>query len=152
MRLERLIKKLSEASDMSFPQRFRFNTLIARYYLYRDLWRRTQLDQEMGAEAKTKAATLADASGSIASIPAEAVRVSISDPKNEEAKIRQLYDALLQVKGADRRETSMPYPQFVKYITARTQALREKHGCARVSYVIAMEEGAIRFIAAAEDA
>ena len=55
MRVERLIKKLSECSDLSVTQRFRFNTLITRFYVYRDLWRRTLVEREMGAEPKAEA-------------------------------------------------------------------------------------------------
>ena len=150
-RLERLVKKLSESSDMSFSQRFRFNTLITRYYVYRDLWRRTLLDREMGAEMKSEAAARSDISGSVAELPSEAIRILISDPKIEKEKVQQLYDALLRIKGTDSKETPISYRQFAKYIAARTQDMREKHGCSRVAYIIALEEGAIRFTAAAED-
>lgn len=151
VRLERLVKKLSESSDMSFPQRFRFSTLITRYYVYRDLWRRTLLEREMGAEMKSEAASQVDISGSAARLPVEAVRISISDPKIEEEKVQQLYDALLRIKGTDSKETPISYQQFAKYIATRTHDMREKHGCSRVTYIIALEEGAIRFTAAAED-
>ena len=47
IRVERLVKKLSESSDMSFSQRFRFSTLVTRYYVYKDLWRREVQKREM---------------------------------------------------------------------------------------------------------
>lgn len=52
IRVEKLVEKLSECSDLSLTQRFRFNTLIARFYVYRDLWRRTIIAREMGTEPK----------------------------------------------------------------------------------------------------
>ena len=47
IRVERIVKKLSESSDMSFSQRFRFSTLVTRYYVYKDLWRREVQNREM---------------------------------------------------------------------------------------------------------
>jgi hypothetical protein len=151
LRLEKLVKRLSECSDMSFSQRFRFNTLITRFYVNRDLWRRIMLDREMGAEMKTKVASGADISTPIAKLPGEAIRISITDPKTEEEKVQKLYDALLRLKGTDTKETPISYQQFAKYIATRTLDIREKHGCSSVAYIIALEEGAIRFTAAAEN-
>lgn len=150
MRVERTIKQLSESSELSFSQRFRFNTLVTRFYVYRDLWRRTQQDREMGTEP---VATLAPESTSVfapQSKAAETVRVSISDPKAEEEKVRALYEALLRIKGAEAQETAVSYPQFAKYIATQTKGLREKYGCFRVAFTIALENDAIRFTAAAE--
>jgi hypothetical protein len=151
MRVERLVKKLSECADMSCSQRFRFNTLITRYYVYRDLWRRTLQEREMGAELRKEAALLKTG---IAPHPAgqvkEAVRISISDPKAEEEKVRMLYDALLRIKGPNAKETPPSYRQFEKYIATQTCGIREKCGCSKVAFTIALEDDAIRFTAAAE--
>lgn len=148
-RVERLVKKLSECSDMSFSQRFRFNTLISRYYVYRDLWRRTQLEKEMGSGPKENTSPVARSSRKEQS-PAEKVRISISDPKAEEEKVRFLYDALLRTKKSDSAETPISYAQFAKYIANQTRGIREKYGCSAVAFTIALEEDAIRFTAAAD--
>ena len=150
MRVERLIKKLSECSDLSVTQRFRFNTLITRFYVYRDLWRRTLVEREMGAEPKAEAVAGKVSSLPSTRIPVETTRVSLSDPKGEEEKIRQLYDTLLRIKKADGQESSVSYEQFVKYVSKQTQAIQKKFGCSRVAFTVALEEDAIRFTAAAE--
>ena len=80
----------------------------------------------------------------------ETTRVSLSDPKGEEEKIRQLYDTLLRIKKADGQESSVSYEQFVKYVSKQTQAIQKKFGCSRVAFTVALEEDAIRFTAAAE--
>lgn len=149
MRVERTIKQLSENSNISFSQRFRFNTLVTRFYVYRDLWRRTQQDREMGSEPITDPALASVAKPERKT--AEAVRVSISDPKVEEEKVRTLYEALIHLKGAETPETHISYPQFAKYIATQTKGLREKYGCAKVAFTIAVEDNAIRFTAAAEN-
>jgi len=150
-RVEILVKRLSESSDMSYSQRFRFTTLITRFYVYRDLWRRTQQEREMGAESKTAAtATAAQTALRSAGLPEEAVRISISDPKAEEEKVRVLYNALLRIRGANAKDTPPSYNQFARYIATQTRGIREKYGCSKVAFTIALEEDAIRFTAAAE--
>jgi hypothetical protein len=151
IRLERLIKKLSESPDMSASQRFRFNTLITRYYVYRDLWRRTMIVKEMGEDLKAETASKPETAPLPAKTPAAEVRITISDPKIEEQKIRQLYNELLRMKGSESKQSPLSYQQFAKYITTQTQSIRERHNCSAVAFAIALEENEIRFTAAAEN-
>lgn len=150
MRVEKLIKRLSECSDLSVTQRFRFNTLITRFYVYRDLWRRTQVEREMGAEPKAEAVNGAVSSLQSTRNAAETIRVSLSDPNGEEEKIRQLYDTLLRIKKSHGQESSVSYDQFAKYISKQAQTIQKRFGCSRVAFTVALEEDAIRFTAAAE--
>jgi hypothetical protein len=150
MRVETLVKKLSESADMSYSQRFRFSTLVTRFYVYRDLWRRTTLDREMDLASKNAAPPKADTSTKPAKTPAEAIRISISDPKTEEDKVRLLYDALIRIKGKESQQAPISYQQFAKYIATQTSGIQKKHGCAKVAFSIALDEDAIRFTAAAE--
>jgi hypothetical protein len=150
-RVERIVKKLSECTDLSSSQRFRFTTLITRFYVYRDHWRRMLQDREMGAEPRGESAQpKSDTTASPASRAKEAVRISISDPKAEEEKVRTLYDALVRILGSNAQETPPSYQQFANYIAMQTRGIREKHGCSNVAFTIALEDDAIRFTAAAE--
>jgi hypothetical protein len=150
LRVEKMVKRLSECSDLSFSQRFRFNTLITRYYVYRDLWRRTQAEKEMGRDAGTEAAPARDTSPHHARTAQDKIRISISDPKAEEEKVRALYDALLRVKGSGENETPLSYAQFAKYIATQTRNIQTKHNCTAVAFSIAIEDDAIRFTASAD--
>lgn len=40
-RLESSIKRIADNRNMTFAQRYYFNTLVARFTSYRELWRRT---------------------------------------------------------------------------------------------------------------
>jgi hypothetical protein len=40
-RLESNIKRISDNRNLSFAQRYYFNTLVSRFTSYRELWRRT---------------------------------------------------------------------------------------------------------------
>jgi hypothetical protein len=150
MRVEKLIKKLSDCSDLSVTQRFRFNTLVTRFYVYRDLWRRTLVEREIGSEPKPEAVAGKVSSLPSAGTPVETIRVSLSDPEGEEEKIHQLYETLLRIKEANGQESSVSYNQFAKYVSKQTQAIQKRFGCSRVAFTVTLEEDAIRFTAAAE--
>src|SRR5512145_3287490 len=47
-RVESLIKKYSDFGKMTFAQRFRYNTLVAKFQSYSDLWRRMVKSKEEG--------------------------------------------------------------------------------------------------------
>ncbi len=151
LRVEKLVKKLSESSDMTYSQRFRYSTLITRYYVYRDLWRRKEHEHEMGVEPKSEGASAINTSTQSPGQSGEAVRISLSDPKTEEEKVRMLYDALVRMRKADSKEAHLSYQQFAKYIATQTHGIREKYGCSKVAFTIALEEDAIRFTAAADN-
>jgi len=147
MKLERLLKKLGETSDMSFQERFRYNTIIARYYIYKDLWRRMLLGREDG-----KAGSLhphdkkGEASEASPAPTAREYRVSISDPEAEPERVRELYDTLLALKqGAPAETPSLPFDRFTRYISHQTRELRARYECSRVTFTVAVEDSAVRF-------
>jgi hypothetical protein len=151
IRVERLVKKLSESADMNFSQRFRFSTLVTRYYVYKDRWRREVQNREMDLAARGGAGPKAGMPAQPSQAPTEAIRISISDPAVEEEKVRQLYDVLMHLKKQGAKETPVSYQQFAKYITTQTLGLRKKYGCSKVAFTIALDENALRFTAAADN-
>jgi len=40
-RLDSFIKRVADNRNLSYAQRYQFNTLVARFTSYRELWRRT---------------------------------------------------------------------------------------------------------------
>jgi hypothetical protein len=147
MRLEKLVKMLAESSGMSFAQRFRYNTLIGRYYVFRDRWRRTLAEKEASLEAKEQSKK---EGGKKAATQKETVekeiRISIADPKADQEEVRRLYESLTKLKG-DRPDASplMPFSQFAEYISGQTQRIKQKFGCTRVQFTLAVEGDSIKF-------
>ena len=80
LRVERLAKQLSERSDMTPTQRFRYTTLVTRYHTYRNLWRRTLQEREKGQEARKEALARAGITPDIHT-PTEKFRISLADPE-----------------------------------------------------------------------
>jgi len=162
IRVERIVKNLSESSDMSFSQRFRFSTLVTRYYVYKDLWRREVQNREMDLAGRNAPMPKTVAPAPSSQAPAEAIRISISDPKAEEDKVRQLYDVLIHLRRKETQETihlrrketqetPLSYAQFAKYIAIQTLGLQKKCGCSRVAFTIALDDNALRFTATKDD-
>src|SRR5438093_8745358 len=110
MRVERIVKKLSEAGDMTYNERFRYNTLVTRYYVLRDLWRRTMMQRELGETARDKAAAMEDLTTKQA--PKLEVHITLSNPDREEDKIRKLYEGLVDISTKGLKQSPISYPQF----------------------------------------
>ncbi len=143
-RLEKLVKKLSQTTNMTYSERFQFNTLVARFSLYRDVWRRMTTKQELGIEkeAQPTAKGLPGNEG--------VFRVCIEDPESQEERIRELYNALIRLNARQAKETpQISFRRFASYIVAQTQNIRQKYNCPGVVFTLALEEDAIKFRAEA---
>jgi hypothetical protein len=147
LKLERLLKKLGEASDMSFQERFRYNTIVARYYIYKDLWRRTLLGREEGKTGSFRPHDRQDpAPEASAQTPARVYQVSIADPEAEPERIRELYQSLLALRKGDAAGApSLPFDRFARYISDQTRELRSRYACGRVVFTVSLDDAAVRF-------
>src|ERR687884_152963 len=47
-RVETMIKRLADERNFTYAQRYRYNSIVARYTSFRDLWRRTIQEREEG--------------------------------------------------------------------------------------------------------
>ncbi len=154
IRVEKTVKRLAEATNMNPSERFLYNTLIARFYVYRDLWRRTQQERESAEGASRTPACErrhrpAETRGS--TIPQE-IQISIRDPESEVEKIRRLYDELLRIRGGNAKGSpDVSYPQFAAYIATKTIGMKKDYGCSSVTFRVALEDDTIRFVAKADN-
>ncbi|NWG12895.1 MAG: hypothetical protein HXY20_05090 [Acidobacteria bacterium] len=147
MRVERLVKKLSEAGDLSFQQRFRYNTLVARYCVFKDLWRRTLTERESAAEADDQPADRPAGARPEAS-PKPVVTVVISDPAAETQNVRKLYQSLVQMnKTCQPDSPTVSFERFASYLTRQTEELQKKYDCSCVVFTLAIQDDSVRFMA-----
>jgi len=148
-RVERIAQKLSEASDMTFSQRFRYTTLVTRFYVYRDLWRRTLQGKEQGRVRNHPAAVLRPPKApAAASRASSAFQIAITDPALEPEKVRKLYDSLVQMnpKGAG-TSAQLPFEKFCDYIASRAAGIRSKYNCSSVEFSVTLDTETVRFTA-----
>ena len=147
-RVETHMKRLGDDRTLSFAQRYRFNSLAARYTAFRDLWRRTMQGREEGRDP---------ASAARATAKQEAVkgftRTSLvcADANKDVETVKHLYDALVEAKTKCGEPTDdFSFPRFHRLIASKAESLKEKLGCRRVCFSIDVEGGHVIFKAKAE--
>lgn len=146
-RVETLIKRLADERTLSFAQRYHYNSLAARYSSFMQLWRRTMQDREEGrGPAQRRHAP--QAAPEPESIKATFV---CADARSDVQTVRGLYDALVEARRRCGETTDdLPFPRFHRMITEKSEALKERAGCERVHFSVAVSDGHVQFKAKAE--
>ena len=149
--LEILIKTIGDTRMQRFADRYRYNSLAAKYQTMVELWTKMLRAKEEGrlrpgipgfVEPVRRQAA---APAAPARPAGEVYRVHLSDPKAEEDSFRMFYDRYLEARrqsgsdGADR----LSYSKFLKQIVQKTQAIKDKAGCETVTYTIVVKEDGV---------
>jgi hypothetical protein len=147
-RVDTIFKRLGDDRSLSFAERYRFNTLMARYNSFRDLWRRTMQGREEGRDL---------ASAARATAKREAVEsfskttLVCADAHKEVETVKNLYDALVDAKAKCGESTEdFSFPRFHRLIASKADGLKERLRCDRVSFSVEVENGHVSFKARAE--
>jgi hypothetical protein len=142
-RVETMIKRLYDARGMTFGQRFRYNSLVSRFNVYKELWRRTLKEKEEGRRERDVGAA-APEGGFVAST------VRCIDPEAEPEKVRELYDTfLLARRSCGERVQSLPYERFEQMIKAQVRQIKDRLKCEAIEFTVDVDGGAVRFKARA---
>jgi hypothetical protein len=143
-RVESLIKRLYDSRGMTFGQRFRYNSLVSRYNVYKELWRRSLKEKEEGGREREPAP---GADGGFV-----AATVRCSDPEAEPEKVRELYDVIVSAKRAcGERIGNMPYDRFEQMIAAQVRQIKSQLKCAAIDFTVDVADGSVRFKARASE-
>lgn len=146
-RAEALVKQLDRGHIPNTGDRFRFQTLQARFAAFTDLWDRGLRAREEGrpgpfAQHRTPAA--ADKKG-----PADRILLvaSFHDPVRELDKLTELYESLAEA----RREVGdepVPFHRFAELVKTQVKKLRAT-GSPEVAFRVAVKNGKVNFTARA---
>lgn len=149
-RVETLLKRLGDDRTLTFAQRYRYNSLAARYNAFRDLWRRTMQGREEGRDPAS--AARANAKKEI-SVAAEPVSVTCADAHKEIEVVKSLYASLLEAKQrCGEPIEGFSFPKFHRFVAQKADGLKQKSGCKRVRFSVAVEDGHVSFKAKADEA
>ena len=147
-RVETVLKRLGDDRSLTFAERFRYTTLMARYNAFRDLWRRTMQGREEGRDL---------ASAARASAKREAVEsfskttLVCEDASREVEIVKNLYDALVDAKAkCGESIEDFSFPRFHRLIASKADSLKQRLKCDRVSFSVDVEGGHVSFKARAE--
>jgi hypothetical protein len=139
-RVETIIKRLYDAHKMSFAQRFRYNSLVARHNIMRELWRRQTQGREETGRPPTAEAQAASR------LPTLVIRCK--DPQRETAKVTELYDHLIAAKReCGERIGGLSLEVFTQFLTSRADQIRSSLATEVVDFVVGVDSGRVKFVA-----
>ncbi|MCA1555401.1 MAG: hypothetical protein LC747_01805 [Acidobacteria bacterium] len=148
-RVETLIKRLADERQLTYAQRYQYNSLVARYTSFRDLWRRTIQDREEGRGAAAHRAN-ALKEKEAATAP-ERTTFVCADAHTDVPTVKSLYDTLVEAKRqCGENVDDFSFPQFHRMLAQKTEMLKESLGCERVCYSVGLEGGRVQFKAKAD--
>ena len=137
-RVETLVKKLQDSSNMNFGQRFRYTSLAQRYSLFSELWRQRLKTREEGPR-RTAAEVRSERE------PPQRFRVDWHDPAKEPEKVNQLFSAFIEAKKKCGENTDSLGPEaFQRFVEQKTAQLKRDFRCEQVEYVVEVEQGQVR--------
>jgi len=164
-RVQNLIKKHSDGHKMTFPQRFRYNSIVQRYALFSDLWRqklkikeegyRRPQDAVLGIAGMREEEEREAAAALKGEEPVEAGEkpfvAHFSDVDAEHDRVQALYQAMLSAKQkAGESAPGGDLNSFKQFVKKKTEQLRKDYGCHAVEYSVEMENGQVKLKAKAK--
>lgn len=146
-RVETILKRLGDDRTLTYAQRYRYNSLAARYNAFRDLWRRTMQGREEGRDPVSAAR---------ASVRKEADTTEVSficlDAHREVEVVKNLYTSLLDARRRCGEPTEdLSFPKFHRLIASKADGIKEQLGCERVQFSVAIENGHVSFKARGQE-
>lgn len=147
-RVETLLKRLGDDRTLTFAQRYRYNSLAARYNAFRDLWRRTMQGREEGRDAASAARAQVKKETEVAVAP---VSISCKDPHKEIEVVKSLYSSLIEAKQkCGEPIEGFSFPKFHRLVAQKADGLKQTSGCERVMFSVNVEDGHVSFKAKAD--
>ncbi len=148
-RVETTFKRIGDDRTLTFAQRFRYNTLMARYTAFRELWRRTMQGREEGRDPASQARAHQHEQEQ-----SEEFRSTVvcADAHSDVESVRELYDALVEAKRrCNESMDDLSFPRFHHLIASKTDSLKERLNCERVRFSVDVENGRVNFKAKADN-
>ena len=147
-RVESIIKRIADDRTLTFAQRYQYNSLVARYTSFRELWRRTMQGREEGRDPAAHARAAAHVGGHQPSDPSTFV---CADAHQDVETVKSLYKALVEAKKRCGETTDdLSFPRFHQLIAKKTDNLKEHLGCERVKFSVDVQDGRVSFKAKAD--
>ena len=147
-RVETLMRKWDRQSfEASSVDKFKFQTMQARYATFADLWDRGLRAREEGrpgpfnwATAETRPARPGEPS-----LPQVVHVAAIGDPMRDIDKVRELYESLMDARR-EAGDPTVPFHKFVGLVKEQVSTL-QKTGSPEVAFRVAVQDGKVSFTA-----
>ncbi len=149
-RIETLIKRIADDRTLTFAQRYRYNSVVARFTSFRELWRRTMQGREEGRDAVSLARSAQRQPSAQARIASPSTFVC-ANAHSEVPTVKELFNALVDAKKQCGEPTEdLTFLRFHRLIIEKSEALKERVGCERVFFSVDVADGRVSFKARPE--
>jgi hypothetical protein len=141
-RVETTIKRLYDMRGVTFGQRFRYNGLVARYNVMREMHRRQEQDHDQSGRPPTAEAA--------AAMRNRVMTIRCHDPRRQTDKVSEIYNQLIIAKrDCGERIDGLTLDVFSKFLTARANQIKRDLSSDEIDFVVGVEEGRVKFTARA---
>jgi hypothetical protein len=152
-KLESLIQQILDTRGISYAQKFKFNTMVARYTAYKELWRkRLQEKEEKGilrAEEDLKEMMGLPANTS-ARQDTDQYSLVTDDPSRHYNDVKDFYRYMQETsQRLGQSDFSMNFDKFFDFLQVKTSQLKAKYDCRAVEFQARIDEsdGKLKFSA-----
>lgn len=146
-RVETVIKRLGDERSLTFAQRYLYNSLVARYTSFRELWRRTMQGREEGAGRNAAAAMRAMQQPNNES---NLKRIVCQDVERDTETTKRIYEELIQAKlKCNKSVDELSFPSFQKQLAAQIAKFKQNNDCRKIAFEIGVENDQVIFKARA---
>lgn len=152
--VESLIQRLLDEKRWSFSQKFKFQTLVARYSSYRELWRKKQQEREEKGRLRDEEELQQLIEHNMTAIPEEkppeAFTLVTDDPSRELDKVAAMYQFLQEAhQKVGSNSFNMDIAKFHIFLQSKTNEIRTKTNCKAVEFQVQVDlaEGRVKFSA-----
>ncbi len=146
-RVEALVKRLDRAGmgSLTSADKFRFQTLQARYQAFIDLWDRGLRAREEGRPGPFTQPRPADPTKKKSEEPESKVLhvTAFRDPLREMDKLHSLYDSLMDARRQSGDDV-VPFHRFAALVKDQVSKLKD-NGSPEVAFRVAMKDGKVNF-------
>jgi hypothetical protein len=159
-KLKNLLRKHSDGQNMSFGQRFRFNTIQQKYALLSALWQqklrikeegyRRPQDAVLGIQGiRTDEQHAAEAALKHHDLPPPPARdepfsIDCADADSEPQTVEALFTALTEARKHAGDSNQGTLASFKNFVRKKTAEIRKEYGCPAVEYSVELKEGQVR--------
>jgi hypothetical protein len=141
-RVEVQIRKLDRGRINNTADRFRFESLQARWQTMTDLWERALRAKEEGRPGPLAMPAPPEPKKKKKRAPGQGDHVTaFTDPAHETGKLRSLYDSLMEARQAA-GEDAVPFHKFAALVSSQVKKLRQS-GNNEVAFRVTTKDGKV---------
>lgn len=141
--LDKTIKKMGLVQGMSYAQRFKYNSVVARFNSYLDLWNKQLRLKEEGRTSSRVSGLTTEARRAM-ELAAQRSEAKGGDgtkgmPADPFSKVYTQYLNAREQHGEG--STNLTFDGFVKVVAKQREAIIQKFNCKDVEFYVSVEQG-----------